>query len=264
MDDDAKNKSTHLQDNREEAADEDISLSGLILSSNEVEFQDRSKSSASDPSDFFEFFSNLNSENMPHAEDIIFCGKLMSYQQHPPRPQGSKSNHFLKQYPTRNEKQQSFHRRRSGSLNDLKTTPSNSAKDQPFMRSSRSLDYQKMYRCSASAANSRADKVEIKRSSSTKNSGKEKIVARPRWYMMFGLVKFPQEMAYQDIKNRQVRRNPGTLFTSLDAGGGGRKSIVSRGDDRRWLGSWNLLDMLSCKGHASVAVTASFGCLQHV
>ncbi|KAL0316630.1 UNVERIFIED_CONTAM: hypothetical protein Sradi_5541200 [Sesamum radiatum] len=63
-------------------------------------------------------------------------------------------------------------------------------------------------------------------------------------------------MDLQDIKNRQVRRNPGSMFPGMDGGGGipaGRRS------------SWghDLLRVLSCKNHASVAVTASIGLMPH-
>ncbi|KAL3532818.1 hypothetical protein ACH5RR_006339 [Cinchona calisaya] len=262
----------HLQDHNREAAeaeDEALSLIGLTRNSDEIEFQDRTTSSTSDPSEFFEFFNNLNnSENMSHAEDIIFCGKLIPFYkdnhpkkalQQPLHKYSSETNHLIFKNPTRNERRrQSFHRKRSESFNDLKTIPSNSGKKEQYMRTSRSLDYQKMYGSSA-----RAEKVEIERSPSSKGSGTKEKIPRPRWYMMFGLVKFPQEMVYQDMKNRQVRRNPPQ--SSFPSAGRGGKAIVNRpGDDRRWSGSWDLLRVLSCKNHASVAVTASFSCLQHV
>ncbi|KAL3532814.1 hypothetical protein ACH5RR_006335 [Cinchona calisaya] len=270
----------HLQDHNRETAeteDEALSLTEVILNSDEIVFPDRTISSTSDPSEFFEFFHNLNnSENMSHAEDIIFCGKLMPHYkvhhsqqtlqlQQPLHQYYSKTNHLILENPTTNERQRrSFHRKRSESFKDLKTIPSNGAKNELCMRTSRSLDYQKMYGSSA-----RAEKVEMERSSSTKSSGTKEKIPRPRWYMMFGLVKFPQEMVYQDMKSRQLRRNPpGNLFASVDGVGGcsgGGKAIVNRpGNDRRWSRFWDLLGVLSCKDHASVAVTASFGCLQHV
>lgn len=278
MDDDTKNKTPHLQDDHHqlaaeetEEADEALSLSGLILNSDEIEFQDRRKTSFSDPSELFEFLSDKNSQ-MSHAEDIIFCGKLMPYQENPPRLPNTHNFHKHHQ-PTRHKKQQSFHCRRSESLNDLKTRRSNSVRSNQhqLMSTSRSLDYQKLYgnkynSPSAAPASARAQKIDIDRSSSTRSlnkgldaTGMKEKIARPRWYMIFGLMKFPQEMAYQDIKSRQVRRSTGSLFTSLESG---EKAIVNRLEDRRWSGSWDLLRVLSCKDHASVAVTASFGCLQ--
>ncbi|XP_027067334.1 uncharacterized protein [Coffea arabica] len=278
MDDDTKNKTPHLQDDHHqlaaaetEEADEALSLSGLILNSDEIEVQDRRRSSFSDPSELFEFLSDKNSQ-MSHAEDIIFCGKLMPYQENPSRLPNAHNFHKHHQL-TRHEKQQSFHRRRSESLSDLKTSLSNSARrnQHQFMRASRSLDCRKLYgnkynSPSAAGGFARAEKVEIERSSSTRSSNKgfnatgmKEKTARPRWYMMFGPVRFPPEMAYQDIKSRQVRQSPGSLFTSLESR---EKAIVNRPQDRRWSGSWDLLRVLSCKGHASVAVTASFGCLQ--
>ncbi|KAL3535371.1 hypothetical protein ACH5RR_003832 [Cinchona calisaya] len=288
MDDDISTKTCHyhhqqsLLDQETEEADEALSLSGLILNSDEIEFQERRRSSFSDQSEFFEFFIDLNSE-MSHAEDIIFRGKLKPYQENPPttRPRVSKTDYNLyghNDHPTTNDKRKNFHRKRSESLNDLKTSRSNkTAKNQQhFMRTSRSLDYQKLYGNKYNSSSSSAGpRVEIERNPSNKSSGKgdgtpatgikEKIASSwPRWYMMFGLVKIPQEMAYQDIKSRKLRRNPpGSLFTSLDVAAG-EKAIVNRQEDRRWSSNWDLLRVLSCKDHASVSVTASFGCMQHI
>ncbi|KAF8370144.1 hypothetical protein HHK36_031839 [Tetracentron sinense] len=80
---------------------------------------------------------------------------------------------------------------------------------------------------------------------------------KPRWYLlMFGLVKFPTEMELKDIRNRQSRRNPSSLFPAFD-GGKSVKGIRSRGK-----GSfWGLLRAFGCKSHANAMVKASFGCI---
>ncbi|XP_057770215.1 uncharacterized protein LOC130990030 [Salvia miltiorrhiza] len=91
---------------------------------------------------------------------------------------------------------------------------------------------------------------DIHRSSSKSSEGPKP--PRPRWFvMMFGPIKLRPEMDLRDIKSRQVRRNPGRLFE-----GGGRS-------DRRSFWGVDLLKVLSCKNHASVAVTASIGLVPH-
>ncbi|XP_047938666.1 uncharacterized protein LOC125186358 [Salvia hispanica] len=181
----------------------------------ESKIQDKRRSS-SEPSEFFEFLHDFNSE-MTNAEDIIFRGKLMPYQN--PHPQ------ILKSLSADDASRLSRTHRR-GSL---------SAAARP-----------------RSAARSRlATKPEA--ADIHRNSSKVK----PRWFvMMFGPLKLQPEMDLRDIKSRQVRRNTGRLFAGID-GGGGRS-------DRRSFWGVDLLKVLSCKNHASVAVTASIGLVPHL
>ncbi|KAL0289290.1 UNVERIFIED_CONTAM: hypothetical protein Sangu_2466500 [Sesamum angustifolium] len=119
----------------------------------------------------------------------------------------------------------------------------------------------KFRRRSPSALLVKPEPLDIHRSlskSSAKSDGSSsKVAPKPRWFvLMFGPLRLQQEMDLQDIKNRQVRRNPGSMFPGMDGGGGipaGRRS------------SWghDLLRVLSCKNHASVAVTASIGLVPH-
>ncbi|KAJ0089589.1 hypothetical protein Patl1_14270 [Pistacia atlantica] len=183
----------HLHDSQEEE-EEALSLCDFPLDENNGNnFQETttrshsnsnttrrtSSSSSTEPGDpeFFEFLSNLSSE-MRAAEDIIFCGKLIPHQQQQQQQFSSK------------EHRHGDFRRRSESLSELQSSRSKSK----ILRSSRSLDYQKLYRVSSS-----------KTSSVGKSDNVNKIRAvKPWWYLlMFGMVKFPPEMDLRDIKSRQ-------------------------------------------------------------
>lgn len=239
----------HYQDqSEEEDAEEALSLCDLPLDNiqDQVhEFHDmpsmhlHARRSSSDQ--LFEFFNDISSDSfMCSAEDIIVCGKLIPYKQH--TTQSPKVDHF-------HEKPTSF-RRRSESLPGLQSsvTRSSSTKNSTMMRNSRSLDYRKLHRQSSMVSPTPA---EMERNSSVKSVGKyDKKSGKPRWFfLMFGIVKFPAEMDLSDIKNRQIRRNPSTTMFPNESGG--------RFPDNRssGKGSWRLLKALSCKDHASVAVT---------
>jgi hypothetical protein len=256
-------KEEHVQEQeQEEEAEEALSLCDFALHPTNNNNDSKSNShnttprSRSEPTDFFEFFSDFSSEMSP-ADDIIFCGKLIPFKE-----QQQQQSRPIPQTPT-NENQtkhkQTSLRRRSESLSKLQTpiTRSNSTNTK-LMRNSKSLDYRKLHPASNSMISS---PQEIERNSSVKSVGKsdtalKKVASasRPRWYLlMFGMVKFPPEMELSDIKNRQVRQNhPSMLFPVNRSSGTGKGS-----------GSWRLLKALSCKDPASVAVTASF-CVPHV
>lgn len=120
-------------------------------------------------------------------------------------------------------------RRRSESLSAIQSGSAYSAAEAVVMRASRSLDYQRLRRCDGASA---ADKA---------SPSPKKPPARLRWpaMLMFGAVKVPAEMELGDIKSRQARRRNSSA------------AVASGG------ASWRLLKALSCKDHASVAVTAS-------
>ncbi|KAM0985947.1 hypothetical protein ACFX13_013401 [Malus domestica] len=240
------------QSEEEEDAEEALSLSDLPLDNiheqvNEV--HDRSSkhlhTRRSSADQFFEFFSDFSSDSfMCSAEDIIVCGKLIPFKDH--------TNEAPKTTCTNNgyHKKDSSFRRRSESLPGLQSSVarSSSTKNQIMMRNSRSLDYQKLHRQSSMVSPTPA---EMERNSSTKSVGKydKKSGNKPKWFfLMFGIVRFPSEMDLSDIKNRQIRRNPSTtLFRS--------EASDNRSSEK---GSWRLLRALSCKDHASVAVTPPY------
>ncbi|KAF5461757.1 hypothetical protein F2P56_017830 [Juglans regia] len=220
------------------------------------------RSHSEPPADFFEFFSDLNSDMCP-ADDIFFCGKLIPFkEQSPPTTrQTPKISTTERNYI----KQTHFRRRYCQPLSKLHSpitrSNSSSSTSKLMTRNSHALDYRKLHRRSHSMI---SPTPEVERNISVKSLGRSdtalKTAAKPRWYfLMFGMVKFPPEMELGDMKNRQVRRNrPSTLFPApRDVHG---KLPVRRSSSK---GFWRLLRALSCKDHSSVAVTASF-CFPHV
>lgn len=251
-----------IKEEEEDQEEEALSLCDFPLNSDEPEKKDSSKSrhhhrrSSSQPSDFFEFFNDLNSENMSHAEDIISCGKLVPYKQQQPLF----DDHILKSVSGDYDHSINLSRRYCDSLPEINPTRSNSNASTRLTRSSRSLDCKKLRRNSSLVMKSEASDIHQSFSKgSVKSEGFKG--SKPRWYsLMFGQVKFPPEMDLRDMKNRQVRRNPGSMFLAVEAGG---RAPANRSDRRS---SWghDLLRVLSCKNHPSVAVTASIGLVPQV
>lgn len=279
---DNNNSSRNFHGTAEEEAEEALSLCDLPLNeednttttttnnSQEIATSQSQRhtpqsSLSTEPQDqFFEFLSGDFSSEMCPAEDIIFCGKLISST---PQPAPS-------QILSNEAKTQGVLHRRSESLSNLDsyatTHRSNSTKNNhQFLRISRSLDYQKLRRFGSSKT---SPDLDIERSASVKSVGKsdnnKKASSKPKWYFpMFGIVKFPPEMDMRDIKSRQFRRSSSVMFPSLDAEGNfpanrgtGGKSSSSYSSSSS--SSWKFIKALSCSDHASVAVTASL-CVSH-
>ncbi|KAL6977739.1 hypothetical protein U1Q18_026528 [Sarracenia purpurea var. burkii] len=230
-----------IETHDQEDVDEAVSLSDFPITNHQTHQTDDDLRTSSEPcGEFFEFFNDLSSE-MSLAEDIIFSGKL--------RP-------LSQPLSDQTQNARSFGGRRSESLPALNTfqlSELTTPKTQ-LTRNSRSLDRQKLGRTLSRSS----QRSEIHRNSSVKSSerfdhsGQKLGLTKPRWYvLMFGLLKFPPEMELKDMKNRQVRRSPATMFPPFD-----HHSSRHHGKS-----SWGLLRVLSCKGNASVAVTPSFGCM---
>lgn len=237
-----------FQYDQQEEEEETISLSNFPSTPDEREDDEYRKElstfqdlrSPSDQTDLFEFFSDLNSNNMSHAEDIIFCGKLMiPFKEQYQSPPFIYQNTPKRPTPTHN-KLQNFHRRRSESLSELKRSSPFNINTQIRMRNSRSLDdYQKLSRTSSMSS----DSPEIHRNTSSARGsarfdGNVKITKHKWYFILFGNARFPPEMDLQDIKNRQVRRTP---FQSVEVGKKGKSY-------------WGVIKVLSCRDDASVHV----------
>ncbi|OAY31937.1 uncharacterized protein LOC110600554 [Manihot esculenta] len=242
------------QEAEEEGGEEEeaLSLCDLPLEDNGKEMMStHNRRSSSEPPEFFEFFSNLNSE-MCSAEDIIFCGKLV-----PLNKELSPPTQTLTPHSQQDIRRSSFCRR-SESLPGLHSSVSRSNSintTKLVMRSSRSLDYRKLERFPTSRISPESDKT-IDRNFSVRSiekvDGMVKRTAKPRWYMLiFGVVKPPTEMELRDIKSRQVHRNSSTTMFPPPLSSSMKKSSVGKG-------SHKLIRVLSCRDHTSVAVTTSF------
>ncbi|KAM2999062.1 hypothetical protein FF2_040645 [Malus domestica] len=74
---------------------------------------------------------------------------------------------------------------------------------------------------------------------------------------MFQMARFPTEMELRDIKNRQSRRMPSTMFRSFDEGSD-EKGNKGRNDSKsRAKGLWRLLRAVGCSSpHADAVVKA--------
>ncbi|XP_073153593.1 uncharacterized protein [Henckelia pumila] len=212
------------QEKEDDDEEEAISLCDFILHSEEKDSpQDQDRRKSSDPSDFFEFFNDLTSE-MCHAEDIIFCGKLVPFKKQP-----------VLNFDTLNDSS----RRYCESLPDQLLTPAKARSTDSTtkcMRSCRSLDYEK-------SKGSCAPRFRLKKQVKFE-------VWKPRWYgLMFGVVKSPPEMDLRDMKNRQVRRNSGGISRPPMEGRG--RNMIPASQRNSW--SDDFLNVLSCKNDASVA-----------
>jgi hypothetical protein len=242
--------------------EEALSLCDLPLNENSESLNDMSfkrnilrPSSLTDSSDFFSGFSSSSSSDMCPADDIIFCGKLVPFKE--------TINDDLRGENLNVELSKSrLNRRRSESVSFV--TRSNSVSNfggggggssRQLMRNSRSLNYCRL-RESSNFVTSKAPEVDRNSSvrSVASSEGVAKKVMKPRWYsLMFGKMKVPPEMELNDIKNRQVRRNPSkSMFPASDSG---ENLALNRSSGKV---SWKILKALSCKDHNSVAVTTSF------
>ncbi|OVA04208.1 hypothetical protein BVC80_271g5 [Macleaya cordata] len=225
--------------------------------------------------EFFEFFSDFKSE-MRAAEDIIFCGKLLPYRS--PNNVHDHSNQFSTISKRNDEidslieldfKKKRFNpHRKSESLNDLERSKSN-VKNR-FLKNSYSLDYRKLQRVSSSktvkTVSEAKDNVQSQipagkcfgknvfsvRSLSIPSSSSSQVKPKKQ-LVMFGVMKSPAEMELRDIRNRQNKRNPSSLFP---------ETVSVKSNEGK--SSWSILRALGCKGHANAAVTASLRCIPHV
>ncbi|KAM0003676.1 hypothetical protein Hdeb2414_s0275g00854231 [Helianthus debilis subsp. tardiflorus] len=282
-----------LHDDQDSEAVETISLTDFPISQHHV-VDPRNPPPSSASEDFFEFFGgglsdNCDDKSMSHAEDIIFCGKLVPINEQLHRNESPQTNSKIPLIAellvgSTENKMKTKLSTVTGSNNNRHIAPSDNEKHQfksqhnqpnqpvgcrrsrsesmveikhaasPPVRTSRSLDYKRLNRNSSMSSEPVAD---ISRDGSGKKS------ASSRWYvLLFGLVKVPPpEMDIRDIKNRQVRR------TSSKSPLGLSESVnmvpVSRSVDHRKC-SWKVLGFLSCKSSSSAAVTMPVGYMPKV
>ncbi|XP_004507852.1 uncharacterized protein [Cicer arietinum] len=245
-----------------EDEEEALSLCDLPLNENSESLDDKSfnrnnilqPSSLSESSEFFNGFSSCSSSDMCPADDIIFCGKLVPFKDNLESSFKDQRRENLNVEVNKSH----THRRRSESVSSVIRSNSVSncgGSSRIMMKNSRSLNYCRL-RDSSNFVISKAPEVERNSSvrSVASSEGVAKKAMKPRWYsLVFGKMKVPPEMELNDIKNRQIRRNPSTsMFPASDSGG---NLAVNRSSGKV---SWRILKALSCKDHNSIAVTTSF------
>ncbi|KAL8209430.1 hypothetical protein R6Q57_006162 [Mikania cordata] len=237
----------NLHDDQVAEAAETLSLTDLPIAQDHgfSTFQDhRNPPSSSAGEDYFEFFTagltdNSDDKKMSHAEDIIFCGKLVPIDEQPHRTKPSQNPPVC------------CRRSRSEPKADTKRATMIS----PLVRNSRSLDYKKMKRNSSVGLE---PSIEMSRDGSWRkpsSSSCSSSSSSSRWYvLMFGLVKVPpSEMDVRDMKHRQGRRSTSkTPLCSSDS-----IPVTGSIDNRKC--SWRVLGFLSCKSSSSTAVTTPAG-----
>ncbi|KAK9913283.1 hypothetical protein M0R45_037105 [Rubus argutus] len=262
-----KNPDHQLQNQHDDPyeAEETLSLCDLPTHSDSAQWDDFSKEYQSssfdkDEDNFFEFFSEeFTASTYPSSnKDIIFCGKLIPYNKEAPQVIAAAEKKTQKNSEVSNKKAgcsikkwRLFRWRRfKGSKHKIVATP-NQAKSTSTTTKTISFPASKSYkRCDLSLG-----KVSILSSNRSKS----------KWYLfMFGMTKFPTEMELRDIKSRQCRRSPSTMFGSNNSEAGdevtgkGNKGISN--NSSRTKGLWGLLRNLGCSSQQPNAVVkaASF------
>ncbi|XP_076883744.1 uncharacterized protein LOC143532628 [Bidens hawaiensis] len=245
--------------------------------------------------DFFEFFrgglsENSNDKSMSHAEDIIFCGKLVPVNdqilrnESPSQTKTKVTNKIslitaelleesenentensvnFSSIPRNRDTPTGYHRLRHNQSVGCQRSWSDSmagvklATTSPPVRTSRSLDYKKLNQMSSMSSEPTTD-------ISSDGSGKKTPSSSSRWYvLLFGLVKVPpSEMDIKDIKNRQVRQT-GSKTPVFGPSESFKVVPVSQSVDHRKC-SWRILGFLSCKSSSSADVANPVGYMPKV
>ncbi|KAF8091706.1 hypothetical protein N665_0438s0034 [Sinapis alba] len=236
------------QEQEEEDKEETLSLSDLPLLNDNKPSSIATTTTTEDhgePStEPFEFLTSTSYDDVSPAENIIYRGRIipLNYK----NALFSPPEHISPRIRTRSESLSAIQ------VNNL-NRPLTRDNVGP-MRTSRSLDDRKLTR-RLTTAHPPPGKV-----SSGKSTGKTETVSsgsgksvRPRWYViMFGMVKFPQEIELRNIKSRQTRLNvPPVMFPSHPDHRLSRRTQATSPSP-----SWRFLNALSCKEPTSVAATA--------
>nr|XP_011469678.1 PREDICTED: uncharacterized protein LOC101301053 [Fragaria vesca subsp. vesca] len=245
-------------------AEETLSLCDLPTYSDSANWNDFSKDYQSssfdrDEDNFFEFFSEefTASTYSTGNKDIIFCGKLIPYNKEAPYVAAAEKKTQKNQEPgnknlnSSTKKWSLFRwRRLRGSKHKVVTRPSQ-------CKEARSASATNTISFPASKSHRRCDVPLGKVSILSSNRSKSK------WYLfMFGMARFPTEMELRDIKSRQSRRSPSTMFganseASDELMGKGNKEISD--SSNRAKGLWGLLRAIGCRSqHPNAVVKSSF------
>ncbi|TKY51561.1 hypothetical protein E2542_SST23077 [Spatholobus suberectus] len=202
----------------QEAGNEESTLlqlnGAVIISPKKVEkFSSRSNDGDDDDDDLFEFFSEeFSTSSNATAENIVFCGKLIPFKDVPPRVESNSSG---------------VQKGSSSSTSALLPwRPTNKAK--PSLRKGEpEAKGSKSFACDYTSIG----KVSLLR-----------CTTKSRWFLfMFGMPKVSTaEMELRDIRNRQSRRGPATMFPAPEDG----KEVGMKGK-RNCKGMWKLFRSIS-------------------
>ncbi|KAJ9159960.1 hypothetical protein P3X46_025408 [Hevea brasiliensis] len=256
-----KENCEYLQKLDDDDDDEALSLCDLPLNSEAAsdwdDFSGEDQSSSLDP-DLFEFISEdfTSSASAYPKDNIIFCGKLISYK-------GENVDHEKEQNSDNTSK-----------VKDAKKScifPWKSYSFNKLRSSSVKLQRKKSYRtCNTflerSPDKKGADKYDFPMNKVSLQSSPSK----SRWNLFaFGVGRYPMEMELNDIKTRQSKLSDSKMRLSLK-----RPAKTFRSDDRRELvdrsgkrekGWWGLLSIFGCKSYnANAMVKASLGFIPRV
>ncbi|XP_050386197.1 uncharacterized protein LOC126802595 [Argentina anserina] len=238
------------QDDDPYEAEETLSLCDLPIYSdsahrNEFSKEYQSSSFDRDEDNFFEFFSEEFTASTYASEnkDIIFCGKkLIPYIKEVPHVAEEKKT-IKKNTKTSNKsstKKWGLFRWRRFRRSKSKVVTKYSKPSQVKDRRSNSISVPTSKSC-------KCDPSQWKVSVLPGNRSKSK------WHLfLFGITKFPTEMELRDIRSRQSRRNPSTMFgikceASDEIMGKSTKEISSNTSSvSRAKGLWGLLRVMGC------------------
>ncbi|CAK7325524.1 unnamed protein product [Dovyalis caffra] len=229
-------------------AAETLSLRDLPLNSSSSDWDDFSKEDqslgTSFDQDFFEFFSEDFTASTYPSDHIIFCGKLIPYKG---ETEAEKAQSLESTNKGENTKKRFSFPWKSFSLNKSRTT---SVPKQLQKKSDKTLQVVPPSENHGCATKKCDDKYNF----SMKKVPMLATAMKPRWYFLaFGVGRFPMEMDRNDIKTRQSRKSPTSMFQS--------KKGIEMSSGKKGKGLWSLLRVLGCNSHHSSAMAkASFGC----
>lgn len=193
---------------------------------------DFSKEQSSSDEDFFEFFSEDFTASTYPKDNIMFCGKLIRYKEHPVREKTQITNNTI--------------------VNKKKKLLMKNKRIVPW----KSFSFNKARPRNTSSKQQRREKGYKPQNYEYDNdSNKVSPIANPiksRWYLLaFGYGRFPTEVELKDIKKRQNRRNNIPYATMFRLDSKGCEKIKRRNEKRSSERSlWRLfrvLRVLVCK-----------------
>ncbi|KAK8504332.1 hypothetical protein V6N13_062681 [Hibiscus sabdariffa] len=239
-----------------ESNEETLSLSDLVINNDHSnEFWNHDDFSRQEETgDLFEFFSEdfpASASIFPENDNIVFCGKIISYKEKQPNVGSKPQRRKYKIEQENGEKKEDFSCRnaRKCCLFPWKISPPPSLfnKSTTF-RSSKSRkelqrqSFNKSFSMPASVSNKNYEKFSLEKFDfPVKKVSTLATPVKSRWYLFaFGVGRFPMEVELKDMKMRQSRKYRAMKFQASDhrGVGGGRSENVKGGRGRRSGKAW--------------------------